>query len=404
LLLLVGLACGCSKGPPKDAVVLWTAFEGVELDTLRERVADFERESGRQVALLKVPFASLRQKVLVAGPALQGPDILIGPHDWIGLLQTADLLAPIPDKVLTGQGEVFYPICLKAVTYDNARYLAPMMMECVVLARNTEMCPSEPETLDELVEIAQRTQDRANNILGFAYELDNFYFTWAFMAGFGTDFLAPFYQKDFQIDQLQFNTPASVAGATWVADLRLKYELVPPGMKNETAVDLFLNKKLGMMLCGPWNLGAIRKAGISYALQPIPAGPKGPSSPFVGVTGAMLNKYSAEKPGVEELLLFLSSAETGARLCESSGRAPTRTDTAKLLSERITDPAVTSDLQLFSSAAQSGTPLPNHPAVAPVWDIMKQTLELITTGQTTPEVELARTTERVRAKIRFMME
>jgi arabinogalactan oligomer / maltooligosaccharide transport system substrate-binding protein len=404
LICIAWMTVGCSEGPPKDAVVLWTAFEGVELDTLRARVADFEKQSGRQVALLKVPFAGLRKKILVAGPALQGPDVLIGPHDWIGLLQTADLLAPIPEDVLEADAGGFYPICLKAVTYDNAHYSAPMMMECVVLARNTDLCPDRPQNLDELVTIAEKCQDLPNGVRGFAYELDDFYFTWAFMAGFGTDFLAPFYKKDFQIDQLQFDTPNSVKGAEWVSNLRLKYKLVPAGIENEMAVELFLKHKLGMMLCGPWNLGAIRKAGVPYALEPIPDGPEGPSSPFVGVTGAMLSRYSVDKPGVKELLIFLSSAETGAILCESSGRAPVRQGAADLLAERVTDPSVTRDLKLFSSAAQNGTPLPNHPAMAPVWDIMKQAFELITTGQTGAEEELSRTTERVRAKIRFMME
>ena len=65
---------------------------------------------------------------------------------------------------------------------------------------------------------------------------------------------------------------------------------------------------------------------------------------------------------------------------------------------------VSRDLNLFSQAAQQGTPLPNHPAMAPVWASMKTALELITTGQTPADEELERTTERVRTKIRFMME
>ena len=393
---------GCAPRADKDKVVLWTAFEGVELDTLRQRIEAYEKESGHQVTLLKVPFPSLQQKVLVAGPALQGPDVLVGPHDWIGILQTAELLAPIPEDVVKPGDERFYSIAVNAVQYDGAVYSAPMMMECVVLVRNTDLVPQRPEDLDELVRMAEECQQ--GEILGFAYRPDDFYFTWAFLAGFGADFLAPFKTKDLDLDKINFNTPETVRGVNWVADLQQKYKLIPPGMENQTAVDLFLNKRLGMMLCGPWNLGAIRKAGISYALEPIPPGPKGDSSPFVGVTGAMMSRYSKDKPGVKELVAFLSSAETGNLLCQASGRAPTRKDTAKLLEEQVTDPAISRDLNLFSEAAQQGTPLPNHPSMAPVWASMKTALELITTGQTPAEEELERTTERVRTKIRFMME
>lgn len=405
LLFLTVLAiCGCAKEVSKTDIVLWTAFEGAELDTFRARIAEFEKESQHKVTLLKVPFPSLQRKVLVAGPALQGPDVLVGPHDWIGLLQTADLLAPIPPEVLKPGDDRFYPIATEAVSYDDSIYLAPMMMECVVLVRNTELCPDKPANLDQLVEIAKRCQDAPNQAQGFAYRLDDFYFTWAFLAGFGADFLAPFNEKVLDLDAIDFNTPEAVNGANWVADLQRKHNLVPPGIENQTAVDLFLNNRLGMMLCGPWNLGAIRAAGINYALEPLPPGPEAESSPFVGVTGAMLSKYAAEKPGVKELLVFLSSAETGAQMCQSSGRAPTRMDTARLLEERISDPVISRDLNLFSSAAQNGTPLPNHPAMAPVWPSMKTAFELIVTGQTQAAEELERTTERVRSKIRFMTE
>jgi arabinogalactan oligomer/maltooligosaccharide transport system substrate-binding protein len=402
-LLLLALALGgCAPKTSKDTVVLWTAFEGVELETLRKRVDAFKQESGHEVVMLKVPFPSLQRKVLVAGPALQGPDVLIGPHDWIGILETADLLAPIPKDVVKPGDERFYSVAVNAVKYDGEVYSAPMMMECVVLVRNTDLVPRKPANLGELVSMAEEVQQ--GDTLGFAYRPDDFYFTWAFMAGFGADFLAPFSEKDLDLDNLDFNTPEAVQGAEWVADLQLKYKLIPPGMENQTAVDLFLNNRLGMMLCGPWNLGAIRKAGISYQLEPIPQGPKAESSPFVGVTGAMMSRYSVEKPGVKELIAYLSSAETGAQLCQASGRAPTRLDTAEMLVERVTDPVVSRDLNLFSEAAQHGTPLPNHPAMAPVWASMKTCLELITTGQTPANEELERTTERVRTKIRFMME
>lgn len=401
------MACcvlGCRAAPERNDLVVWTAFEGGEFETLTKLLAGYQSESGREVVLLKVPFASLRQKVLVAGPALQGPDILIGPHDWVGMLQTAELLAPIPERVLSGENGDFYPIAVRAGTYAEHRYLAPMMMECVVLARNTELCPEKPRSLDHLVELAVACREQNPGVGGFSYEIDNFYFTWGLMAGFGTDFLEPFSSKDLTIDKLQFDTPETVAAAEWVADLRLEHKLVNAGVKNDLVVDLFLNKKLAMMLCGPWNLDAIRKAGVPYSLEPIPPGPSAPSSSFVGITGAMLSRYAESKPGAEELLLYLSSPETSAELCRAAARPPTREKTAKLLAEKVTDPAVTRDMALFAQAASAGTPLPNHPAMQPVWDIMKQALELITSGKVTAHSELERTTERVRAKIRFMTE
>lgn len=407
VLLLSLLACAPKTDP--NTVVLWTAFEGKELETLRQLVSSYEKDRGQTVQVLKVPFSNFQQKVLVAAPAGQGPDLLIGPHDWLGLLQTAKLLAPAPRDIIRADDDSFYDIAKRCVTFEDTIYSVPMMMECVVLARNTDLCPVRPESLEQLVEQARSSAQKNPEALGFAYELNDFYFTGAFLAGFGADFLAPFEQTPLDLDKLDFATPEGLAGAQWVADLAKRpgaeFDLVPLDMKNDIAVELFLKGRLGMMLCGPWNVGAIRDSGIPYALDPLPAGPRRASSPFVGVTGVMMSRYSSEKPGVKELMTYLSSPETTATLCQTAARAPTRKETAELLKRQVSDPVVSRDLELFSQAAQNGTPMPNHPAVgATFWAAMKGAFELIGRGQVKPAAELESATERVRAKIRFMTE
>ena len=405
LALLLLMACAPKIDP--NEVVLWTAFEGEELITLRTAVAEFAASSGRKVTVLQVPFATFQQKMLIAGPARQGPDLLIGPHDWIGQLRTADLLAPAPADLIWADNPSFYDIAKRCVSFDGAMYSVPLMMECVVLARNTTLCPNSPKTLDQMVQEAQECAHRNPGILGFAYQMKDYYFTGAFMAGFGADFLAPFSGAELNLDAIDFATPQGVAGATWIADLGQghKNDLVPLDMTNNTAVELFLKGRLGMILCGPWNLGAIRSSGTPYVLEQLPNGPARPCSPFVGVTGVMMSRFSTEKSGVRELVSFLSSPEITARLCQSAARAPARRETAEKLRQMVTDPEVARDLELFSVAAQNGTPMPNHPAVgAAFWSSMQGCFELIIKGQVSPEKELQETSERVRAKIRFMTE
>lgn len=82
------------------------------------------------------------------------PDILIGSHDWIGILETADLLAPVPEDIVGPGVSHCYLTCQKVVTFGDEVYKASLMMECVVMARNTELCPTKWETLSHLIEIA----------------------------------------------------------------------------------------------------------------------------------------------------------------------------------------------------------------------------------------------------------
>lgn len=403
--LLLLLACAPKTDP--NEVVLWTAFEGEEEITLRTVVAEYQQSSGVKVTVLKVPFAGFQRKMLIAGPARQGPDLLLGPHDWIGQLCTAQLLAPAPTDLISADNPSFYDIAKRCVSFDGAIYSVPLMMECVVLARNTSLVPTRPETLAQLVGVAKASQERNPGVMGFAYQMKNYYFTGAFMAGFGADFMAPFDQPELDLDAINFATPQAIAGATWISDLAEGHteNLVPLDMTNDLAVELFLKGKLGMILCGPWNLGSIRSSGIAYELQPLPAGPAGKSSPFVGVTGLMLSRFSTEKPGVKEFMTYMASPEVTARLCKAAGRAPARQETAARLKQIVTEADVARDLDLFSTAAQNGTPMPNHPAVgAAFWSSMESAFELILKGQVEIEQELQDTTERVRAKIRFMTE
>jgi arabinogalactan oligomer/maltooligosaccharide transport system substrate-binding protein len=410
LALLLCWLPACAPQVDPHAVVLWTAFEGAEYDTLLSQVQQFRTRTGQDVVVLKVPFAAFQQKMLIAGPARQGPDLLIGPHDWIGQLCTVGLLAPVPPDIVDSASPSFYEIAKRAVSFEGQIYSAPLMMECVVLARNTELCPEQPRTLDQLVTQATSCAEKNPGVLGFAYEMRDFYFTGAFMTGFGADFLSAFSSSsgaELDLAKINFDTPQGVAGASWVAELARgnKYDLVPQDMKNNTAVELFLKGRLGMMLCGPWNMGAVRASGIPYALEPLPDGPAGPCSPFVGVTGVMLGSYSTEKTGVRELMAYLVSPEVTAQLCQSAARAPARVETASLLAENISDPVVRRDLELFSKVAQKGIPMPNHPAVgATFWSAMQGAFELIIKGEVTPSAELRSATERVRAKIRFMTE
>lgn len=402
--LVLLLVAGCAPRVDPEAVVLWTAFEGPELSTLQRVIEQYKSSRGAKVELLKVPFSGLKQKMLVAGPAGQGPDLLISPHDWIGQLCIADLLAPIPDDLV---GSDFYDIAKRCATYNRDIYALPLNLDCLVMARNTSLCPQKPTNLDQLVELAKKSQDSNPGVLGFAYDLSDFYFTGAFLEGFGADFLSPFRQEKLDLDKLNFATPAGIAGATWVFDIGKghKYDLVPLDMKNSIALELFTRGKLALMICGPWNLGDIRTSGVPYQLSPLPNGPAGSCSPFVGVTGVVLGKSSATKAGAKELLEYLASPEVTAKLCLAAGRAPARKDTAELLAKESLDPNILRDLKLLADAAQMGTPMPNHPAVgATFWSAMQGSFELIIRGQVTIKDELSQSTERVRAKIRFMTE
>src|SRR6185295_11917039 len=55
----------------------------------------FTAEYGIPLTVTQVALGDIRTQMVVAGPAGEGPDILIGAHDWLGQLTADNLLAPI---------------------------------------------------------------------------------------------------------------------------------------------------------------------------------------------------------------------------------------------------------------------------------------------------------------------
>ena len=78
----------------EGAVTLWHGWTGAEADKLTEVIAAFqEKAPGVTVEVLAVPFDQLKNKFTTEASTGGGPDLLIGPKDWIGELAQAELIA-----------------------------------------------------------------------------------------------------------------------------------------------------------------------------------------------------------------------------------------------------------------------------------------------------------------------
>ena len=58
-------------------------------------------------------FGSIRDDLKIAGPAGEGPNIIIGAHDWLGELVENGLLAEID---LGAQSDMFLPAAVQVFT------------------------------------------------------------------------------------------------------------------------------------------------------------------------------------------------------------------------------------------------------------------------------------------------
>ncbi|MDA0655314.1 MAG: extracellular solute-binding protein, partial [Proteobacteria bacterium] len=82
-------------GCPADAPSLTIWADNTRAPVLSSVGEAFTAEFGVCVAVVEKGFGDIRDDFKVAGPTGEGPDIIIGAHDWLGGLVTNGLLAEI---------------------------------------------------------------------------------------------------------------------------------------------------------------------------------------------------------------------------------------------------------------------------------------------------------------------
>ena len=111
----------------------------------------FAADNGLTVAVQEIGFGDIRDRLVVAGPAGEGPDIIIGAHDWLGQLVESGVVAPLD---LSGVEDQFSEAAISAFNYEGSFYGLPYAVENIALIRNTDLVPEAPATFEELAETA----------------------------------------------------------------------------------------------------------------------------------------------------------------------------------------------------------------------------------------------------------
>src|SRR5690625_7817957 len=86
-------------------------------------------------------------------PSGEAPDVIVGGHDWLGVLVTNGVLAPIEFADIVDD---FNPAAIQAVTYNSTTYGLPYAVENIALLRNDDVTEADiPDTFDELIDLGK---------------------------------------------------------------------------------------------------------------------------------------------------------------------------------------------------------------------------------------------------------
>ncbi|MCB0066436.1 MAG: extracellular solute-binding protein, partial [Caldilineaceae bacterium] len=249
----------------------------------------FKADTGVCLELVQKQFGSIRDDLKVAGPAGEGPDILIGAHDWIGELVNSGLLAEVS---LGDKTDSFVPEGVAACNFDSKLYCLPYAVENVGFFINPDLVPEAPATWDDVKTLSKEIKDAGTKYGYLIQENDPYHFN-PIQTAFGGYVFGKDANGNWDPTDVGIGSDGTVAAFEWLDSMyadglldrgaAINYDLMSAAFQNGDAA---------MIIGGPWMLDGFRSAGVPYQVVPLPEGPAGQAKPFLGVQGFMINPFS----------------------------------------------------------------------------------------------------------------
>jgi arabinogalactan oligomer/maltooligosaccharide transport system substrate-binding protein len=378
---------GCASGGDADTgddtesageITVWVDADRASV--LEDAAADFTDDTGVEVKLVQKEFGEIRDQFVQQVPTGEGPDIAVGAHDWLGVLVTNGVVAPVE----LGDGATDYEqVAIDAWSYEGQIYGVPYAIENIGLLRNTDLAPEAPTSYDDMIAKGQAAGTEYAFLVGLDPEAADPYHLYPFQTSFGAPVFGTNADGSYNPDDLQIGNAGGQAFASWLAAQGATGTgVLNTNINGDLARENFVAGKAPFFLTGPWNVPAAEEAGINLAVDPIPSAGGQAAQPFAGVQGFFLSSESENKLAATEFLVnYIGSEEVQTALYEVGGRTPALT--AAYEAAVANDPITAG----FGAVGADAVPMPSIPEMGAVWEFWGVTETAIINGAGDP-VEL----------------
>ena len=262
------------------ALVIWS--DEARVPALQAMGDQFAQDFGVEVDVVGKPLSDILVDYKVAlGAGSTEPDILFGGADWLGLLASNGVVAPVD---LTPWQNHFGPGVLRAMSYEGVQYGVPITADSLALFYNADLVAEPPVTWGGVADAAYGLMQEGRAELGLAVNSYSPFDIYPVVTGRGGDLFAWNAATGFDI-----GSPLLGGQATVDAVLFLQ-SLAGPGVTNPSLAGAELERLVNeggvpFVVSGPWNLERMRASQANWSVAPFPEG----GSSFVNVLGYMLN-------------------------------------------------------------------------------------------------------------------
>ncbi|MFI7575096.1 extracellular solute-binding protein [Micromonospora sp. NPDC049497] len=277
-----------------------------------------------------VPFGEAQNKFKTAAQAKTGaPDILRAEVAWVPEFASLGYLYALDGSELLSEESDFLETPLASNKFDGKTYGVPQVTDTLSLMYNKELLTkagitSPPKTWAELKTVSQTIKQKTG--AEGVYINPAGYFMLPFMYGEGGDLV------DTQNKKITINSEQNVAGLKIAKDLIASGAAAKPSANDSygTMMTLFKEKKVAMVINGPWEVNNVKQApgfgGLeNLGIAPVPGGSAKAGGPVGGHNYTIYSGMPQEKiDAAVAFVKFMSSAESQAFVSEKLGLLPTR--------------------------------------------------------------------------------
>lgn len=364
-----------AKPASKEPLVVWINGDK-GYNGLAEVGKKFTAATGVEVKVEHPESAT--DKFQTAAAAGKGPDVFLWAHDRLGEWQAAGLVAEV--KPGAAVKSAIEQKGWDAFTIGGKTWGYPVAFEAVGLLYNKALVPEPPATWEEIPALHKKLQKDGKSAILWDYK--NTYFTYGLLAAKGGYAFKRLDDGSYDANDIGVNNDGAVAGLETLVKMIDDGIMAKGAGYGEMEAGMAAGE-IAMIINGPWGWANIEKANIDYGVAPLPTLGGQPSSPFVGVLGAMVNQASKNKEVAVEFIENYLLAPENLELIDND--------------KKIGVPAVKAFYAKLSGDAKiaatmenvkAGTLMPNNPEMGKFWDAMGPALENATQGRQKPKEAL----------------
>lgn len=366
-------------------LVIWSSPEGAEV--LRPFTADFLASYGVTATLDTAVIEAELERKFIDATVSDGPDILIGPHDWVGSLAEQQLVEPI--TLSDNRRGAFDAAHLAALSAHEHLYAVPAFLDTVALIRNTDLVPDPPETMEDLIATGQDLKDRGlvTEILAVPVGAtgDPFH-VWPLLTSGGGWLFGQTPEGAWDPADVGIDSAETIAA---FEKLRMLGELgiLRTDMTRMRSFDVFGQRQAAFLLAACGAVVPSRRMRVNFAVSAVPAFRSGRrSEPFLAVNGFYVARHGRNKIVASDLV---PDYLTRLDVTEAFGRMA---HVVPLELSEGADPAIAE----FHAVCATARPMPAFSWMRRVWTLLSEA-ELALIGGREPSEVAGSVARRLRA-------